>query len=134
MEKNTNEKSLVIVNNNIFAKMRRFFINIFAKREPVYEEEFEQEEIIEEINNEQPKKRKLFNYDEEVGDDMPESISEDSNTDENAEDNGSVQNLQESENSDDFSSEPVVKSRVAEEKEELERKLMNYYASIKNGI
>lgn len=134
MEKNTNEKSLAIVNNNIFAKMRRFFINIFAKREPIYEEEYEQEEIIEEINNEQPKKRKLFNYDEEVGDDMPESISEDCNKDENAENNGDVLNLQESENSDDFASEPVVKSRVTEEKEELERKLMNYYASIKNGI
>jgi len=134
MEKNTNEKSLVIVSDNIFAKMRRFFINIFAKREPIYEEEYEQEEIIEEINNEQPKKRKLFNYDEEVGDDMPERISEDCNKDENAENNGDVLNLQESENSDDFASEPVGKSRVTEEKEELERKLMNYYASIKNGI
>ena len=121
MEKHTNEKSLAIVDNNIFAKMRRFFINIFAKREPIYEE-YEQEELIEEKEETPRKTGRLFNYDAEVGDDMPENVNEKDKVDENVE------------NAINYVSEETTKSKASEEKEELERKLMNYYASIKNRI
>ena len=120
MENKTNEKSLAIVDDNIFAKMRRFFIKIFAKKEPIYEE---YEEVIEEEKEETPKKLgRLFNYDAEVGDDMPENINEKDKVDENIE------------NAVNYVSEEATKSKASEEREELERKLMNYYASIKNGI
>ena len=123
MEKNTNEKSLAVMDYNIFAKLRRFFINIFNKKQNYYEEEFiEQEEKVEEETTK--KTRKLFNYDAEVDDIMPENIPEKDIINEDVE---YVDNIADN-------SEKEVKSKVSEEKEELERKLMNYYASIKNSI
>lgn len=139
----TNEKSLMVVQDNFLNKIKNFFSKAFFKirGKGKYYEEYIEEEDIEENYNEKmeeqvgtQKQRRLFNYEEEVGDGMPENISEDCNTDENEENNGSVLNHQENENNEDYSSEPVVKSKVEEEKEELERKLMNYYASIKKGI
>ena len=126
MEKVTNEKSLAVMDYNIFAKMRRFFINFFNKKQNVYKES----EIAEqdtEIKEEPVKKtRKLFDYDAEVDDNMPENIPDDIQEKDKVEENV--------ENAINYVSEEATKSQASEEKEELERKLMNYYASIKNGI
>ena len=123
MEKKKKKKSLAVMDYNIFAKLRRFFINIFNKKQNYYEEEFiEQEEKVEEETTK--KTRKLFNYDAEVDDIMPENIPEKDIINEDVE---YVDNIADN-------SEKEVKSKVSEEKEELERKLMNYYASIKNSI
>ena len=126
MEKVTNEKSLAVMDYNIFAKMRRFFINFFNKKQNVYKES----EIAEqdtEIKEEPVKKtRKLFDYDAEVDDNMPENIQDDIQEKDKVEENV--------ENAINYVSEEATESQASEEKEELERKLMNYYASIKNGI
>ena len=126
MEKVTNEKSLAVMDYNIFAKMRRFFINFFNKKQNVYKES----EIAEqdtEIKEEPVKKtRKLFDYDAEVDDNMPENIPDDIQEKDKVEENV--------ENAINYVSEEATESQASEEKEELERKLMNYYASIKNGI
>lgn len=125
MVQKTNEKSLAVVDNSVFAKMRRFFINLFGKKEDKCEYYDEIEEC-EEVEKEPIKKtQKLFNYDAEVDDCMLDNVTENMP----GEENGLGENV-DNEIIDD-SSEITKKSSVCEEKEELERKLMNYYESIR---
>ena len=93
MENNTEEKSLVKVNDNIFAKIRSFFMLKFGKKQ--------KDDV--ELENE------ILNI----------SIKDEGNKNNGAElgKTGELEKIDKS-------------NEIYEEKEELERKLMNYYASI----
>lgn len=128
MEKYTNEKSLMVVQDNFLTKVKKFFSRFFFGRD----EEVEYDEVDNEENNkpevngieEEPEQKewKLYNFDADNTDEWPEPKE--------------VSDGQENDNADgesddvDYEQEPV--SQVCKEKEELEQKLKNYYASITN--
>jgi hypothetical protein len=165
MEKVNEEKSLVKVDNSIFARMRRFFHGLFSRRKNAeYIEEVENSEDTnkvsvekEDVKREVYTEPKLFNfdnpqyeYDSTLGkkpilnednrnDDQIEGTSQLSfentsisryftNDDEKTNEEYNV------ENSEDESSLKSEDEGYDEEKEELEKKLMNFYASIKGAI
>lgn len=98
MEKDTNEKSLVKVNDSFLGKIRRFLVQIFGKRE-----------------------NKILEV---------EKVSEKSNGDNSIiNDEGKLENI---DNKDSLNLNNTKNEEVYEDKEEIERKLMNYYESIKN--
>lgn len=102
MEDNTKEKGLVKVSDNIFAKIRRFFMLKFGKKQNDFVET-KNEEINLDNNNE--------NYDIEKSIKTTETV----NSETLNENNKSVE-------------------EEYEPKEEIERKLMNYYESIRKCI
>ena len=77
MERDTNEKSLMVVQDNFLTKVKNFFSRFFFGRD----EEIEDEEVIEEVKDnstevikEEPeqKERKLYNFDADNPDEWPE--------------------------------------------------------------
>ena len=162
MEKVNEEKSLVRVDNSIFARMRRFFHGLFSRRKNA--------EYIEEIQNTEETKRvsvekedvkrevysepKLFNfdnpqyeYDSTVG--KRPILNENSEQNEGTSqlsfentsisryftnDNENTNGQYNVENTEDDSASKYEDETYDEEKEELEKKLMNFYASIKGAM
>ena len=162
MEKVNEEKSLVRVDNSIFARMRRFFHGLFSRRKNA--------EYIEEIQNTEETKRvsvekedvkkevysepKLFNfdnpqyeYDSTVG--KRPILNENSELNEGTSqlsfentsisryftnDNENTNGQYNVENTEDDSASKYEDETYDEEKEELEKKLMNFYASIKGAM
>ena len=129
MEKNTNEKSLMVVQDSFLKKVKNFFVRFFwSKTEDVQYDEVDDKEINNkkfDITREpEVKERKLYNFDADNNDEWPENASIPSQTEE--------QNVQENndENEQDSEYETEQMSEVCREKEELEQKLRNYYASI----
>ena len=172
MDNVNEERSLVKVDNGIFSRIRRFFHNIFSRKnnQQVVENDYVEkvnENKIKDNYEEEDTQPKLFNYDnpqnyygtdETVNHDNIEENSELSNNetseniDENVNKEESVENNQPtfsqekyeyvgiSKYFDDVDDNYIGKSKKQpkperedgyEEKEELEQKLMNYYASIK---
>ena len=153
MEKVTNEKSLVKVDNSIFSRIRKFCANFFYKfrnnkNKDLDYDEYEEIDIMVENNEEQPvvKTNKLFNYDAE---DNMESNAENVDGDKEMNNESGINSKStnsevtyetvELDNQDDDSNviylfEKKREKSVLEEREELERKLKNYYESIKSGI
>ena len=162
MEKVNEEKSLVRVDNSIFARLRRFFHGLFSRRKNA--------EYIEEIQNTEETKRvsvekedvkrevysepKLFNfdnpqyeYDSTVG--KRPILNENSEQNEGTSqlsfentsisryftnDNENTNGQYNVENTEDDSASKYEDETYDEEKEELEKKLMNFYASIKGAM
>ncbi|MCR5146863.1 MAG: hypothetical protein K6B70_05930 [Clostridia bacterium] len=129
MEKNTNEKSLMVVQDGFLKKVKNFFVRFFwSKTEDVQYDEVDDKEInnkkIDITREPEVKERKLYNFDADNNDEWPENASIPSQTEE--------QNVQENndENEQDSEYETEQMSEVCREKEELEQKLRNYYASI----
>lgn len=161
MVNDTEEKSLVIVNNNFFTKVKRFWFKIF-NRNKVEEENYEQVNDtkfeIEEDNSfaQETKTKKLFDFDAEYDENESQKIQainpigtsgnivsevqENSNvTPINQQGGDTVYKTVEVDgNGEDtnitYLFEKKKPASVSEEREELERKLMNYYESIKPGI
>ncbi len=153
MEKVTNEKSLVKVDNSIFSRIRKFCANFFYKfrnnkNKDLDYDEYEEIDIMVENNEEQPvvKTNKLFNYDAEDNmESNAESVDGDKEMNSESGINSKSTNSEvtyetvELDNQDDDSNviylfEKKREKSVLEEREELERKLKNYYESIKSGI
>lgn len=111
MVNNTEEKGLVKVNDSIFAKIRRFFMLKFGRKQ------IEVEQEVTKLNNEE-------NVTEE-------SINEEQNSREN-ENTEINENLNTQQDLDQQT--PEQKEEIYESKEEIEIKLMNYYESIKKSI
>ncbi len=179
MENVNEERSLVKVDNSIFARMRRFFHNIFSRKnnQQVVEnynvEKVNDNKVRDDFEEEEPAQPKLFNFDNPqnyYGSD--ESVNQDEEQP-NLELGNNEINENEEENKESFSSQNEVNTEQEinpafqpekreyvgiskyfedvddnyigkskkqakperedgyEEKEELEQKLMNYYASIK---
>lgn len=166
MENVNEEKSLVKVDNGIFSKIRRFFRNIFSKRnvientEELINETYEQDKPNQVNEYSQPK---LFNYDnpqnyyERNVDTKTENMesnveinaeTEQTNVIERNEENiADKQETQQyigiSKYFEDVDENYIGNSRKKAQKsdddgygdkDELEQKLMNYYASIKKSI
>ena len=100
MVNNTEEKGLVKVNDSIFAKIRRFFMLKFGKKQNEFVE-IKNEELNDEKNN---IKKNDIEQSEKINDN--EILNE----------------------------EKIETEEVYEAKEEIERKLMNYYESIRKCI
>ncbi len=178
MENVNEERSLVKVDNGIFARMRRFFHNIFSRKNKQQDvENYNVEKVndnkVKDNFEEEPAQPKLFNFDD------PQNYygSDEANTQDNAEQNTELSsndiNENKEENTQSVLSQDEVNTETElnpafqpekreyvgiskyfedvddnyigkskkqakperedgyEEKEELEQKLMNYYASIK---
>ena len=100
MVDNTEEKGLVKVNESIFAKIRRFFMLKFGRK---------QNEFV-------------------------EIKSEDLNSEQKDIENCDIENNNDINNSETLNEVESITEEVYEAKEEIERKLMNYYESIKKSI
>ena len=164
MGKFTEEKSLISVDNSFFSKIKRFWIKIFNRRRYEEEYVENVEVAVEESPKEETvKTRKLFDYDAEYTEEMSTKGSNNCENgvydDILVNENNQAEVIQENEisvnpNGNDeivyktvevdndggdmnttflFERKQKVNS-VSEEREELERKLMNYYESIKPGI
>ena len=164
MEKNTNEKSLVKVDNGIFSRFKRFWSNLFIKNKSkkISNKSVEEiGEIVEELPKENLNKtRKLFDYDaedtskenienpgesfmednsEKIEENKIEAVTDDNKEESDINNDQTIYKTVEVDNSGEDTNvtylfEKKQKSSAYEEKEELERKLMNYYESIKTGI
>lgn len=117
MEKDTNEKSLMVVQDNFLTKIKKFFVRFFYGKddEIEYDEaqdnEYNQTSAGEQDQDEEQKERKLYDFDADNPEEWPEPKEIVSDSDD-----------------EDYEKEPV--SEACREKEELEQKLKNYYASI----
>ena len=135
MEKYTNEKSLMVVQDSFLKKIKNFFVRFFWSKnndDEQYDqvdvkgiqrdvETIEKNDIIKEDIS-VTKTRKLYNFDAEDNGEWPENNNDSNETEEQ-------KNEEEEQDSDiDYEREPI--SEVCREKEELEQKLRNYYASI----
>ena len=151
MEKVTNEKSLVKIDEkSFFSRFRRFWVNIFNRRKNNKSDDEKVEEvelIIEESPSESLNTNgKLFNYDAQDNEENNNKIADENNivsdkSDVSREDleNGKItyESMEISNDNDDMNVTYLFEKKektVVEEREELERKLMNYYESIKNSI
>lgn len=117
MEKITEEKGLTKINNGIFAKIRRFLISIFNKKNVE--------------NNE------INNKDEKIDVENKEKQNEESEQKEFSviiKENKFVIESELSNNLNKSDEEDKKHNEDYEEKEEIEQKLMNYYASIKKSL
>ena len=145
MENYTNEKSLVVVQDNFLNKIKNFFAKAFWNRKSKYEmieedlenanqdyaEQFEQQEPVQ-------KERRLYNFDADNNDNWPgDGIMNLENEDKKENDNmnnNEAQNDENNEQNNEVEYEKEEYSQAYIEKQELEQKLMNYYESIKKGI
>ena len=145
MENYTNEKSLVVVQDNFLNKIKNFFAKAFWNRKSKYEmieddlenanqdyaEQFEQQEPVQ-------KERRLYNFDADNNDNWPgDGIMNLENEDKKENDNmnnNEAQNDENNEQNNEVEYEKEEYSKAYIEKQELEQKLMNYYESIKKGI
>ena len=153
----TKETGLVKYNESFFAKVKRFFMGRFGRKHQEYIE-VEDEKMDVAIVEEEPveKKRSLFNYDAEDNENNNETqtnnnsdsiVFEENNAQDNSSDNNVESNTEDidldeltiigvnaNNTQDENDWNPDKGSSAKEEREELERKLMNFYASIKEGI
>lgn len=158
MENVSEEKSLVKVDNSIFGKMRRFFQGLFSKRrnaQYIDNNDVEKENKLqvekEEVNREVYTEPKLFNYDNpqysydstlgkkpilnqtanSVNDTIGQINMEDTGIEKyfvgNDSDEDNYENTEEQDDSEKYDD-------GYGGKDELEQKLMNYYASIKKVL
>ena len=149
MENYTNEKSLVVVQDNFLNKIKNFFAKAFWNRKSKYEtieddlenanqdyaEQFEQQEPVQ-------KERRLYNFDADNNDNWPgdgnmnlEEKNENDNVNMNSADTqNNNENNEYNEQNDEIQYEKEEYSQAYIEKQELEQKLLNYYESIKKGI
>ena len=145
MENYTNEKSLVVVQDNFLNKIKNFFAKAFWNRKSKYEmieedlenanqdyaEQFEQQEPVQ-------KERRLYNFDADNNDNWPgDGIMNLENEDKKENDNmnnNEAQNYENNEQNNEVEYEKEEYSQAYIEKQELEQKLMNYYESIKKGV
>ncbi len=151
MRKHTKENGLVMYEDNIFAKVKRFFLKKIWRQnnaEGTYERDYPgTKERIEVANGEVKKKRALYNFDAE-----DDEIVKNKNfsTGENTENFMEIDNFVRKEGENSIYNAPIAQDvenqeveenyigmakkelTVEEEKEELERKLMRYYESIKD--
>ena len=117
MEKDTNEKSLMVVQDNFLTKIKKFFVRFFYGKDDEFEydnaQNDENKKSSDEVekNEEQEPERKLYDFDADNPEEWPEPKEIISDSDD-----------------EDYEKESV--SEVCREKEELEQKLKNYYASI----
>lgn len=155
MGKYTNEKSLMVVQDNFLNRIKNFFTKAFWSRKYRYEEI---EEVEEEKNDNNDidyidasykeydytkKERKLYNFDADNNDDWPGDgkveVIEDVNGDiiENPsqyEDRSEINQVQNQEPTLEEQYDREIYTDTYIEKMELEQKLMNYYESIKKGL
>lgn len=130
----TNEKSLVVVQDNFLTKIKNFFAKAFWNKKVNYEEIDNEEndlnqdysETFDQQENVQ-KERRLYNFDADNNDDWPGDDNMNNVDDENENDENQEENLEEKYDREIYSEAYI-------EKQELEQKLMNYYESIKKGI
>ena len=146
MGKYTNEKSLVVVQDNFLNRIKNFFTKAFWSRKYRYDEieEVEEENDYNYINtyNTQEyvqKERRLYNFDADNNDDWPGDgnveVIEDVNGD-------IIENPSQYEDRSEQNQELTLEEQYDREiytdtyieKVELEQKLMNYYESIKKGL
>lgn len=160
MENLNEEKSLVKVDNSIFAKMRRFFHGLFSKRKSADNIEIENYNNQKEVSVEKAETKrevytepKLFNYDNPqyqydstLG--KKPILNNKNNNEENilaqftSTDSGvskyfcddTTKYSQETEENETDEEYKANEEDGYEGKEELEKKLMNYYSSIKKVI
>lgn len=140
MAKHTKEKGLIEVNNTIFSKIRRFFMKRFWRKKDIQdlnEQENTEDEISRELENEEnlvKKKRPLYNFDADDEEKNNETLNIEDYFKTSTNING--ESSTNSNSSNDVEEEYTIgikkETTVYEEKEELERKLMKYYQSIKN--
>lgn len=135
----TNEKGLVVVQDNFLTKIKNFFAKAFWNRKSKYQmiedeaenynqdysESFEQKENVQ-------KERRLYNFDADDNDDWPGDGNMDNVDDENM--NEVNENEENEEENLEEKYDREIYSEAYIEKQELEQKLMNYYESIKKGI
>ena len=145
MENYTNEKSLVVVQDNFLNKIKNFFAKAFWNRKSKYEmieddlenanqdyaEQFEQQEPVQ-------KERRLYNFDADNNDNWPGdgimNLENEDNKENDNMNNNEAQNDENNEQNNEVEYEKEEYSQAYIEKQELEQKLMNYYESIKKGI
>ena len=162
MENLNEEKSLVKVDNSIFARMRRFFHGLFSRRKNAeYIDEIDNSEGTNKVSVEKEETKrevysepKLFNfdnpqyeYDSTVG--KRPILNENSELNEGTSqlsfentsisryftnDNENTNGQYNAENNEDEAPSKYEDETYDEEKEELEKKLMNFYASIKGAM
>lgn len=145
----TNEKSLVVVQNNFLNKIKNFFAKAFWNRKSKYEMiEDEAENInqdyVDQFEQQEPvqKERRLYNFDADNNDNWPgdgnmnlEEKNENDNVNMNSADTqNNNENNEYNEQNDEIQYEKEEYSQAYIEKQELEQKLLNYYESIKKGI
>lgn len=138
----TNEKSLVVVQDNFLNKIKNFFAKAFWNRKSKYEMiEDEAENInqdyVDQFEQQEPvqKERRLYNFDADNNDNWPGDGNMNLEDEEKNEmNNNEVQNDENNEQNNEIEYEKEEYSQAYIEKQELEQKLMNYYESIKKGI
>lgn len=148
MENNTEEKGLVKVTDNIFAKIRRFFMMILGKKQNSAIDV--QNESANNNNNTNNKTNNDNTNNEAEANNSEQGKSGAQNTEENTEENTEI-SIQSVDGKLDIDAivkkheskvinmeETVEKNKESEAnyepKEEIERKLMNYYESIRKCI
>ena len=126
MEKYTNEKSLMVVQDSFLKKIKNFFVKFFWSKND--DEQYDQVDVEAAEKNDIMKEdisdiktKKLYNFDAEDNGEWPENNNDSNETKEQ-------KNEEEQDSNLDYEREPI--SEVCREKEELEQKLRNYYASI----
>ena len=162
MENLNEEKSLVKVDNSIFARMRRFFHGLFSRRKNAeYIDEIDNSEGTNKVSVEKEETKrevysepKLFNfdnpqyeYDSTVG--KRPILNENSELNEGTSqlsfentsisryftnDNENTNGQYNAENNEDEAPSKYEDETYDEEKEELEKKIKNFYASIKGAM
>ena len=140
----TNEKGLVVVQDNFLTKIKNFFAKAFWNKKAKYDAEDHEEdslnqdyaETFDQQENVQ-KERRLYNFDADNNDDWPGDDNMNSVDDENDVNdmNGNEnENSQKQEENLEEKYDKEIYSEAYIEKQKLEQKLMNYYESIKKGI
>ena len=138
----TNEKGLVVVQDNFLTKIKNFFAKAFWSKKANYDETDYDEnsgnqdysETFNQLENVQ-KERRLYNFDADNNDDWPGEDNMNSVDDENEKKvNAANENDDNQEESREEKYDREIYSEAYIEKQELEQKLMNYYESIKKGI
>ena len=139
----TNEKGLVVFQENFLTKIKNFFAKAFWRKKADYEEiEYEDDGLNQDYSEkfaEQPesvqKERRLYNFDADNNDDWPGDDKMNNVDDENDKNvNGLNENDDNQEENLEEKYDREIYSEAYIEKQELEQKLMNYYESIKKGI
>lgn len=142
----TNEKSLIVVQDNFLNKVKKFFAKAFWNRKSKYYMEENENEYFDddyeetsEVQENVKKKRKLYNFDADDNDDWPGDVNMEIINDENDDVSKDVNNSDDdidNQNQEEIEEEydGEIYSEAYIEKKKLEKKLMNYYESIKKIV